>query len=396
MMERLSISELARKGWLYFSDGYRTKKPELGPTGYPIMRVAQVLDGYVGPASDPEYVREEFKKKIGLKSSVNGDVILTTKGTVGRMAKIGAKDEGYVYSPQVCFFRILDNSRIDKDYLFYTMAAEDFRRQMLSVSTQTDMAPYINLKDLGSLEMDLPHLSEQRSIAQVLGALDDKIELNRRMNATLEAIAQAVFKEWFVDGAKEEWKEMPLSALGPIMMGNSPKGDSYNETGEGTPLINGPVEYGEYFPLKRKWTTEPTRFAEAGDLIFCVRGSTTGRCVVADDRFAIGRGVCAMRSKHRVFLYETVAVRMQDILAKTTGSVFPSLSSDDIKSFPITLPPEEVRNQFEQQAGPLIERVEANHRENLTLAALRDTLLPKLMRGEVRVKAMQRAVDASR
>ena len=254
--------------------------------------------------------------------------------------------------------------------------------------------PNINFQEIKSIELMLPELPEQRAIASVLSSLDAKIDLLHRQNKTLEAMAETLFRQWFVERrpedlegeAEEGWEEGTLSALGPIEMGNSPKGDSYNEVGEGVPLINGPVEYGVYFPLRSKWTTDPKRFAEAGDLIFCVRGSTTGRRVVADGEYAIGRGVCAFRSKQRMFLYQMIEAKLPDLLAQTTGSVFPSLSSDDIKNFPITLPPQKLRDQYEELAGPMLELIEFNHRQCTTLAALRDTLLPKLMSGEVRVE----------
>ncbi|MBL0127733.1 MAG: restriction endonuclease subunit S [Flavobacteriales bacterium] len=406
MKQRTSISELARKGLLYFSDGYRTKKPELGPSGYPIMRVAQVLDGYVGPASEPEYVRDEFKKKIGLKSSVNGDVILTTKGTVGRMAKITAKEEGYVYSPQVCFFRILDERKIDKDYLFYTMAADDFRRQMLAVSTQTDMAPYINLKDLGSLELDLLDLSEQRSIASVLGALDDKIELNRRMNGTLEAMAQALFKEWFVDGAEEEWVTIRLGDMLTLDKGLSYKGKFLTED-EGLDMVNlGCFGAGGRFKEDKlkHYTGEykAKHLVRAKDIVMANTDITQNREVIGSPALVpphlegdvlFTHHVFALRineeyEKYRLFLYYALLENAfrERAVGYSTGTTVLSLPRDTVEEHELLLPDEQTIDRFNTLVTPLLERGWANYSESQTLTALRDTLLPKLMRGEVRVK----------
>ncbi|MFO0061188.1 MAG: restriction endonuclease subunit S, partial [Planctomyces sp.] len=222
--------------------------------------------------------------------------------------------------------------------------------------------------------MHSPPLAEQRAIAAVLGALDDKIELNRRMNATLESMARALFQSWFVDfdpvrakldGPQADqpavldpataalfpehlvdsplghipkgWEVSRLDEIGSVMMGLSPNGESYNADGIGIPLINGPVEFGDYFPVKTKWTEAATRFAAKADLIFCVRGSTTGRRVVSDGEYGIGRGVCAIRAKdgYHSFLYQTINVGLDRLLEKTTGSVFPSLSAPDIKGFSV-------------------------------------------------------------
>ena len=125
-------------------------------------------------------------------------------------------------------------------------------------------------------------------------------------------------------------------------MGASPKGDTYNEQEIGIPLINGPVEFGEYFLVKKKWTTAPTRLSQTGDLILCVRGSTTGRRVIADDVYCLGRGVCAIRTltNEQLFINQTIDTNLDQLLAKTTGSVFPNLSSSDIS---VTMPR---NNQF--------------------------------------------------
>ena len=152
------------------------------------------------------------------------------------------------------------------------------------------------------------------------------------------------------------------------------------------PLINGPVEFDDYFPVKTKWTGAATRFAAEGDLIFCVRGSTTGRRVVSDGEYGIGRGVCAIRAKagYQSFLYQTVNVGLDRLLAKTTGSVFPSLSAPDIKGFPVLKPGNAILEAFEQTTMTLVHHIQRNHYQSRTLAALRDTLLPKLLSGELK------------
>jgi type I restriction enzyme S subunit len=173
-------------------------------------------------------------------------------------------------------------------------------------------------------------------------------------------------------------------------MGLSPDGESYNADGVGIPLINGPVEFGDYFPARTKWTEAATRFATAGDLIFCVRGSTTGRRVVSDGEYGIVRGVCAIRAKggYHGFLYQTVNVGLERLLEKTTGSVFPSLSAPDIKGFSVLKPSKAILEAFERMTTPLIQRVQQNCHQSRTLATLRDTLLPKLLSGELSVAAL--------
>jgi type I restriction enzyme S subunit len=292
------------------------------------------------------------------------------------------------------------------------------------------MAPYVSLTSQRSLSITLPPIRTQRAIAHILSTLDDKIELNRQMNETLEAMVRAIFQSWFVDfdpvRAKAEsrdpglpkdiadlfpdrfedselgeipagWGVGSFETIASVTMGLSPDGASYNVDGLGTPLINGPVEFGDHFPVKTKWTTSPTRLAQAGDLILCVRGSTTGRRVVADDSYCLGRGVCAIRPNRgmRTFLYQALNTSIDRLLSKTTGSVFPNLSAPDIKNFPILIPPREVAQAFDCATEPMTERAEANVREYRTLAALRDILLPKLLSGQLRIKDAERIIGRS-
>jgi len=180
-----------------------------------------------------------------------------------------------------------------------------------------------------SFEIALPPLAEQRAIAHILGTLDDKIELNQRMSETLEAMARALFKSWFVDfdpvRAKAEGRDPGLprsvadlfpdrfedSELGEIpagwdvgsvddefdlTMGQSPPGETYNEAGEGLPFYQGRADFGFRFPTLRVYCTSPTRFAKAGDSLISVR-APVGDINMASEHCAIGRGVAAARHK---------------------------------------------------------------------------------------------------
>lgn len=281
--------------------------------------------------------------------------------------------------------------------------------------------PSTSRDEFYKLPVKVPALAEQNRIVEVLSLLDDRITLLRETNATLEAIAQALFKSWFVDfdpvRAKAQgrqpdgmdattaalfpdsfeeselgllprgWQWSGLDNIADVTMGLSPKGDSYNSDGVGTPLINGPVEFGDYFPVQTKWTSMASRVSAFGDLIFCVRGSTTGRRVVADGEYCIGRGVCAIRSRYEApgFIYQTINFGLDRLLAKTTGSVFPSLSGPDIKNFRVLNPSPELMGAYERITKSLLGRIQSNQAQAQTLTQLRDTLLPRLISGQLRL-----------
>ncbi|MBD2230969.1 restriction endonuclease subunit S [Phormidium tenue] len=305
---------------------------------------------------------------------------------------------------------------LHKEFLYYLLCSHPYRHEVLASATGTTVK-HTSPDRIKAFRFALPPLDEQKEIAHILGTLDDKIALNQQMNRTLEGIARALFKSWFIDfgpvRAKLDgrqpadmdaetaalfpdsfedsnlgeipkgWKVGKLGDLAEVIMGASPKGDTYNEDGIGIPLVNGPVEFGDYFLIKRKWTTAPTRLTQLGDLVFCVRGSTTGRRVIADDIYCLGRGVCAIRglANNQIFINQTIELGLERLLAKTTGSVFPNLGSSAFKEFEILNPTDSVVHNYCKLVKPLRNKIEANIYEKGELQKIRDALLPKLLSG---------------
>ncbi len=186
-MTEITLGELAQAGLLELGDGYRTKQSEHGSPGLPILRVAEVLDGKISPRFE-DYVRDTFRSTMGVKISQPHDIVLTTKGTVGRVAIMPADAPEFVYSPQLCFFRVTSSSPVSARYLYYWFRSEDFRSQARCRKNQTDMADYINLADIRSLIVKLPSTEVRAATTAVLGALDDKIAANELENKSLAAL----------------------------------------------------------------------------------------------------------------------------------------------------------------------------------------------------------------
>lgn len=155
----------------------------------------------------------------------------------------------------------------------------------------------------------------------------------------------------------------PISRVATLVMGQSPAGSNCNRRGKGVPLLNGPTEFGPRHPLPAQWTTEPTRFAQTGDVLFCVRGSTTGRMNRADQSYCVGRGVAAIRGSDPVdtaFLFYTLEARLEDLLSLTAGSVFPNLSRRDIGDLEVWWPSKPVRERIVRQLSLLDDRISSN------------------------------------
>ena len=171
-----------------------------------------------------------------------------------------------------------------------------------------------------------------------------------------------------------EWVTGTLGDIADLIMGQSPTGETCNENGKGTPLLNGPTEFGGNHPRPVQYTTDPRKFAEPGDLLFCVRGSTTGRMNWADQRYAIGRGLAAIRPKqgneYRHFVRAVIDANLPRLLASATGSTFPNVSREQIREIECNLPPLAEQTALAAVRGALDDKIELNRRMNATLEAM--------------------------
>lgn len=171
-----------------------------------------------------------------------------------------------------------------------------------------------------------------------------------------------------------EWSTGTLGEIADLVMGQSPTGDTCNEVGRGVPLLNGPTEFGGNHPRPVQFTTDPRKFAEPGDLLFCVRGSTTGRMNWADQRYAIGRGLAAIRAKkgteYRHFVRAVIDANLPRLLASATGSTFPNVSRNQIQEIECALPPLAEQKAIAAVLGALDDKIELNRRMNATLEAM--------------------------
>jgi Restriction endonuclease S subunits len=212
-----------------------------------------------------------------------------------------------------------------------------------------------------------------------------------QVNDILQQQAMSLYAEMFLNSSDSNVTSGTLSDIAVITMGQSPSGSSYNEDGVGEVFYQGRAEFGFRFPKRRLFTTEPKRMAEAGDVLLSVR-APVGDLNIAYERCCIGRGLGAIHSKtdHSSFvLYTMFALRSQLDVFNGEGTVFGSINRDALNAIPIDIPPVTEIDQFEVVAHPIDELIRANYEENCRLEAIRDSLLPKLMSGEIDVSAVQ-------
>lgn len=190
--------------------------------------------------------------------------------------------------------------------------------------------------------------------------------------------------------ADGSWTIGTLSDIAIITMGQSPKGDTYNEDGNGTVFFQGRSEFGFRFPTRRLYTTVPKRMAMANDALMSVR-APVGDMNVAYEDCCIGRGLGSIRSKdgHQSFvLYTMFALREQLNVFNGEGTVFGSINRDALNSMPVTIPPKDVVEQFEEIVSPMDNIIRNNYDEICRLESIRDSLLPRLMSGELDVSEL--------
>jgi type I restriction enzyme S subunit len=293
------------------------------------------------------------------------------------------------------------NLNVDYKFLWFKLRDNESVNYFNSTYSQSAQ-PNINFEEIKSLPILLPQITEQRSIAAVLSSFDDKIELLREQNKTLESIAQAIFKEWFVKfnfpGASGwlidsqlgkipvGWRVGKLGDEFNVIMGQSPEGKSYNQQDDGYIFFQARAEYGERFPIVRLYTTEPNRMAEKFDVLVSVR-APVGDINVAFEKCCIGRGLAAVRSKYKSYmLYKIMSLKEVFDKFESEGTVFGSINKDSFLKIEVVIPEKKIIEQFEMIAKQIDYKIFNNYSQIQTLTSIRNALLSKLMKGEIRVK----------
>ena len=340
---------------------------------------------------------EDFVKLVNSGCQPQKDDILIAKdGSVMKHIFRVKGDIDYVLLSSIAIVRP-DKSKVNPSYLVYAIKDPLTTDLILNNFVGGSGVPRIVLKDFKKVDLTIPSIETQKSIASILSSLDDKIDLLHRQNATLEKMAETLFRQWFVERrpepvegeAKEEWRMGKLTDEFDFIMGASPPGESYNEEGIGIPMYQGNADFGFRFPVNRVFTTDPKRFAEKYDTLISVR-APVGEQNMANERCCIGRGVAALRYKFDNSFYTYTYYKIKSLMDEIkqfneTGTVFGSISKSDFENIEIIIPDKISILKFQDIIKPLDDKIITNSIQIRTLAALRDILLPKLMSGEIRV-----------
>lgn len=337
-------------------------------------------------------ITEEGLKNSSARLMPEGTVLMTSRAPIGYLAIAG--DELCTNQGFKSF--IVDEDKINNEYLYYFLKSNIDRIKSLGTgSTFAEVSASI----LKSFEIEIPDTTTQKEIASILTSLDDKIELNLQMNQTLEAMAQAIFKEWFVnfnfpgfdgelvDGLPKGWRMGKLGEEFNLIMGQSPPGTSYNEIGEGMVFYQGRTDFGFRFPTNRLYTTEPKRIAKPLDTLVSVR-APVGDINMANEMCCVGRGLSSVRHKSDAYSFTYYMMKNLEPVFngfEGEGTVFGSINKSNFESIEIIVPSNEIIYEFETVVNPLDDKILENTKQIQTLTQTRDTLLPRLMSGSIEI-----------
>lgn len=366
------------------SDTYREKKNMVT-----LINTSDVLEGRVlnherVPNSN---LKGQFKKTFQRDDILYSEIRPQNR----RFAYVDFSPIDYIASTKLMVIRAKKDV-VSSKYLYYFLKNSSTVAELrLLAETRSGTFPQITFSEVANLTIPVPSLAVQEVIVQTMQCLEDKITCNEQINDNLQQQAMSLYAEMFLNSSDSNVTSGTLSDIAVITMGQSPSGSSYNEDGVGEVFYQGRAEFGFRFPKRRLFTTEPKRVAEAGDVLLSVR-APVGDLNIAYERCCIGRGLGAIHSKtgHSSFvLYTMFALRSQLDVFNGEGTVFGSINRDALNAIPIDIPPVTEIDQFEVVAHPIDELIRANYEENCRLEAIRDSLLPKLMSGEIDISAVQ-------
>ena len=280
----------------------------------------------------------------------------------------------------------VDSRKAVPDFIYYILTRKDVTEHLQAIAEQSVSAyPSLKPSDIENLKVLLPDVDTQKKIVFVLSVIDEKIALNTQINNNLEQQAKALYRHMFIDNAHSNWAEGTLSDIANITMGQSPSGSSYNEDRNGTIFFQGRAEFGFRFPTVRLYTTEAKRMAYENDTLMSVR-APVGDLNVAHMDCCIGRGLAAIHSKsnHQSFvLYTMFSLKKQLDVFNGEGTVFGSINRNSLNDMPILIPSDDILDEFERIVAPMDLTIRNNHDEICRLQDIRDSLLPRLISGEL-------------
>lgn len=388
--------------WVKFTDLLSTIVDNRGKTcpvqssGLPLIATNCINGVDLYPDySTTRFVSEDTYKTWFRGHPKAGDILFVCKGSPGRT--------NWVPDPvDFCIAQDMVSVRANPElvypkYLFAALRSSIVQSQIQNMHVGT-MIPHFKKGDFDKLKIPLLSKDAQIKVGDLYFDISERISVLKKNSETLEAIALATFKSWFINFDISElneesdlpngWHLSTVDKVFTLTMGQSPPGDTYNNEGNGIPFYQGRTDFGFRFPTLRMHCSAPTRFAEIGDTLVSVR-APVGDVNMAIERCCIGRGLASLRhTKYKSFAFYTA--RNLEAHFKNfdgEGTIFGSINKKAFQELPVVVPSEKELDAFEAIAQPIDSKIVSNEMQIRTLVELRDALLPRLMTGQLNIAA---------
>ena len=401
-----------------YQKGYAFKSKWYQDYGKLIVRVSDTTSNSVN-TSTCHKISHENAEKLMQYELLENDVIIASVGSwppnynsvVGKVVKVPREAEGALLNQNAVRLRTVDRELVEQRFIYDVMKTDSFLNYIVNRAQGSASQASIKLTDIFGYDITLPPLPEQTAIASILSTIDAKIENNLAINKTLEEMAMALYKEWFVDFGPFQDGKFVESELGMIPEGWEVKQflNLFKLLSGGTPKTkisgywNGDIDWvsakdignqgGSYIVSTEKKITEiglnnsATKILPEDTVIVVARGSV-GKYGIIASPMAMNQscyGIYSKSSFSQGITYLVVQSLINHFLNVAYGSVFDTITTSTFKSIEILVPPPETMEEVKDKIDPLFEKIKRNYRENQFLTTLRDTLLPKLISGEVRL-----------
>jgi len=375
----------------------KCKQTEIGkiPTGWEIKKLGDCLKLNYGK-SLPETERKFGKVPVFGSNGVTGfhnQFLIKGPGIiVGRKGSVGGihLSENDFWPIDTTYYLIQKDTSLDLKFLYYKLLT-------LGIDKMNSHAavPGLNRNDVYRLEIEILPLPVQLSIAKILSSLDEKIELNNKMNKTLEAIGQALFKKWFIDKRKGEWEISKIGDELKTILGGTPDRTKPGYWNGNINWINsGKVNEFRIIEPSEKITelglrNSATKILPKGSVVLAITGATLGQFSKLEIDTCANQSVIGILENEKIsseYIYFWIKNEIGDIISHQTGGAQQHINKNNLDSYDLLIPDDKTLQDFNKIIQPIFKQISINCFQNQTLSSLRDTLLPKLMSGEVRVR----------
>lgn len=366
---------------------------------HPYIRIRDLTEKTLELKSSYEYVDNETQKCISRYIVGTGDILISIVGTIGLVAVVGESLNGANLTEN-CVKLIDIREDVDREYLYYFLVS-NMGQDEIKKGTVGAVQPKLPIKNIQSIKLYLPHIDIQKRISGLLSAIDCKIAQNTAINENLELQAQAIFIDLFITNAKPEWKMGTISDLGNVVGGGTPskKVEEYY-TNDGIAWITPKdlsndkskfITHGETDITDLGLAKSSATLMPRGSVLFSSR-APIGYIAIADGQVSTNQGfksIVPFDNVGTAYVYFFLKENLSAIENVASGSTFKEVSGGTMKNFPAVIPDDDTLAKFKQFCSPLLEQQRALEYENRYLASLRDTLLPKLMNGEIDVSEIK-------